>query len=70
MSGGESHSAVSNSKCLLRVKTGKARYEHMISALPPKADSGRTSRDVRFVPQPDITEWRPAPRCGIQRSKF
>jgi hypothetical protein len=22
----------------------------MISALPPKADSGRTSRDVRFVP--------------------
>jgi hypothetical protein len=34
----------------IRVKTGKAHYEHMFSALPPKADSGRTSRDVRFVP--------------------
>src|SRR5260370_42167069 len=31
----------------------------MISALPPKADSGRTSRDVRFVPISDIDHgWR------------
>src|SRR5712672_2981372 len=38
-------------------KTGKA-CEHMISALPPKADSGRTSRDVRFVPDSDISAQR------------
>src|SRR5258706_9573886 len=34
-------------------KTGKALGEHMFSALPPKADSSRTSRYVRIVPQPD-----------------
>src|SRR5712671_2973867 len=37
------------------VKTGKAPCEHMISALPPKADSSRTSLHVRFVPIDDVT---------------
>ena len=32
------------------VKTGNTRSEQMTSALPPKADSSRTSRQVRFVP--------------------
>ncbi len=38
----------------LWVKTGKALGEHMFSALPPKADSSRTSRYVRIVPIADI----------------
>jgi hypothetical protein len=28
----------------------------MISALPPKADSSRTSRDVRFVPTAEVAD--------------
>src|SRR6266436_2331658 len=35
------------------VKTGNTRSEQMTSALPPKADSSRTSGHVRKVPQPD-----------------
>ena len=35
-------------ECPLGLKTGKARYEHMFSALPLKADSRRTSPEVRF----------------------
>ena len=45
-------------KCLGWVKTGKALGEHMFSALPPKADSSRTSRHVRIVPQADIEPSR------------
>src|SRR5260370_9241691 len=37
------------------VKTGNTRSEQMASALPPKADSSRTSRQVRFVPTRDIS---------------
>ena len=36
------------------VKTGKAQCEHIISALPPKADSSQTSRHVRKVPRADM----------------
>src|SRR6266404_4088372 len=35
----------------LRVQTGKARYEHMFSALPLKADITLRTRYVRFVPE-------------------
>jgi|SRR5712692_6348562 len=37
----------------IRVKTGKARYEHMFSALPLKADIALRTRYVRFVPTGD-----------------
>jgi len=37
-----------------RVKTGKAHYEHMFSALPLRADLAQYSRHVRFVPGGDI----------------
>jgi hypothetical protein len=37
-----------------RVKSGKARYEQMLSAYPPIATAKRTSRHVRYVPQADI----------------
>jgi hypothetical protein len=40
-------------RCPLGVKTGKARYEHMFSALPLKADITLRTRYVRFVPQLD-----------------
>jgi hypothetical protein len=36
------------------VKTGNTRSEQMTSALPPKADSSRTSGHVRKVPEGDI----------------
>jgi len=35
------------------VKSGKAQNEHIMSALPPKADKEQTSGDVRFVPKAD-----------------
>jgi hypothetical protein len=38
-----------HSSCLSWVKTGNARSEQMTSALPPKADSSRTSGHVRKV---------------------
>src|SRR5882757_5994434 len=42
--------------CPFRVaKTGNTRSEQMTSALPPKADSSRTSRQVRFVPNSEVT---------------
>jgi hypothetical protein len=45
-------------ECLERVKTGKARWEHMFSALPPKADITLRTRHVRFVPPiTDISRW-------------
>ena len=28
-----------------------------MSALPPKADIDLTSRDVRFVPEADVSSW-------------
>ena len=37
------------------VKTGKAHYEHMFSALPLKADITLRTRYVRFVPIGDMT---------------
>jgi hypothetical protein len=36
--------------CLSWVKTGKARYEHMFSAVPPTTDIAKIFRHVRFVP--------------------
>src|SRR5258706_7931134 len=36
------------------VKTGKARYDHMFSALPLKADIALRTRYVRFVPKADL----------------
>ena len=36
--------------CLIRVKSGKARPEHLLSALSPKADIDWHPIDVRFVP--------------------
>src|SRR6266550_2958973 len=38
------------------VKTGKAQYEQMFSALPPKADITRCGWHVRKVPRGDIDE--------------
>src|SRR5258705_2400723 len=40
-------------RCLSWVKTGKARCEHMFSALPLKADVAQRGRHVRFVPPAD-----------------
>jgi hypothetical protein len=34
----------------IRVKTGKAQWEYMFSALPLRADIAQSSRHVRFVP--------------------
>jgi hypothetical protein len=39
------------------VKTGKARYEHMFSALPLKADMTLRTRYVRFVPIPEVAAY-------------
>ena len=36
-------------------------HVHMMSALPPKADIGTQSRDVRFVPKADIAGVRRQP---------
>jgi hypothetical protein len=36
------------------VKTGKAQCEHMVSALPLRADIAQQSRHVGFVPDSDI----------------
>ncbi|MEY2602593.1 MAG: hypothetical protein QOH31_351, partial [Verrucomicrobiota bacterium] len=59
----------------LRVKTGKARYEHMFSALPLKADMTLRTRYVRFGPRTDScaatkrSAWPPSSarefRCSI-----
>jgi hypothetical protein len=46
MSGGESHSAVSNSKCLLRVKSRPAKRRVVTSAFSPRADIGARGRHV------------------------
>src|SRR6266436_844897 len=43
-------------ECPVGVKTGKARCEHMFSALPLRADIAQCSRHVRFVPRCDIGE--------------
>src|SRR5258705_878127 len=48
-------SDIDQARCLSWVKTGNTRSEQMTSALPPKADSSRTSRQVRFVPRADLT---------------
>src|SRR6266404_5836407 len=37
-----------------RVKTGKAQCEHMVSALPLRADIAQQTRHVRFVPQAEV----------------
>ena len=37
-------------RCPLRVKSGNSHREHMLSALPPKADICMRSRQVRLVP--------------------
>src|SRR5258707_2054804 len=42
-------------RCPFRVQTGKAHYEHMLSALPLKADITLRTRYVRFVPRADVT---------------
>ena len=39
---------------VLRVKTGKARSEHMFSALPLKADVAQRGRHVRLVPTAEV----------------
>src|SRR5712672_2382822 len=44
------------------VKTGKARCEHMFSALPLRADIAQCSRHVRFVPIGDISTLQTAAR--------
>src|SRR5215469_17233220 len=42
-----------------------------MSALPPKADIVRASRDVRFVPKADIPQSRTAESCQyVERSKL
>src|SRR5258708_13314045 len=41
---------VQSAGCPSWVKTGNTRSDQMTSALPPKADSSRTSREVRNVP--------------------
>src|SRR5258706_7256545 len=47
--------------CLVRVKTGKARCEHMFSALPLRADIAQCSRHVRFVPEAAISPTAKTP---------
>jgi hypothetical protein len=43
-------------RCPRWVKRRNTRCEHIESALPLKADSSRTSPEVRFVPATDITQ--------------
>src|SRR5262249_33218446 len=40
--------------CPLRVKSGKAQNEQMLSAVPPKADIDLRDAHVRFVPEADL----------------
>src|SRR5260370_40852111 len=53
--------------CLLWVKTGKARCEHMFSALPLKADVAQRGRHVRFVPMNETA--RAVGRYGVGRGR-
>ena len=41
-------------RCLRWVKTGKAQCEQMFSALPSNSDIAQRSRNVRFVPKPEV----------------
>jgi hypothetical protein len=41
-------------QCPLWVKSGKARLEHLLPAIPPKADLARSLRDVGFVPNAEL----------------
>ncbi len=52
-------------QCPRWVKTGKARYEHMFSALPLKADIALRTRHVRFVPLTDM--GRPSSITSLAR---
>jgi hypothetical protein len=40
--------------CPLWVKSGKTPAEHLLSAVPLKADMSRTSSIVSFVPKADV----------------
>src|SRR6266404_6847966 len=40
--------------CRRWVKIGKARCEHLFSALPLRADVAQRNRHVRFVPEADL----------------
>jgi hypothetical protein len=55
--------ASSERQCLLWVKSRPA-HVGVMSALPPKADIGTQSRDVRFVPKADIGEAARHVRSG------
>jgi hypothetical protein len=61
MSRGESHSAVSNSKCLLRVKR-RPQAPNATSGLPPTTDISRPARLVRLVPLPEVKSFTQSPR--------
>src|SRR5258706_10941387 len=50
-------------QCPRWVKTGKAQWEHMFSALPPTTDIERPRRHVRVVPEADL---RPASAIGAK----
>jgi|GraSoi_2013_20cm_1033751.scaffolds.fasta_scaffold26190_3 hypothetical protein len=54
-----SHSFPEGGRSPLWVKTGKAHYEHIFSALPLKADIRRAGRDVRKVPNSEVGNERP-----------
>jgi hypothetical protein len=47
-------SAVRLGQCRSWVKSGKARPEHLLSAIPRKADFARSLRDVSSVPTPEV----------------
>ncbi len=50
---------VAGCECLSWVKTGKARCEHMFSALPLRADIAQCGRHVRFVPRAEVDQRVP-----------
>jgi len=49
------------------VQTGKAQREHMVSALPLRADIAQQSPHVRFVPKDETA--RAVGRCGWRHSQ-
>jgi len=52
------HRSKTGHSCPLWVKSGNTQNEHILSALPPKADIDRRDAHLRFVPEADIRPSR------------
>ena len=55
-------------QCPRWVKSGKARNEHNMSGLPPKAAEERTSQIVSLVPQPAVSSCNKSGKVRTNKS--